>query len=139
MERQPYDEPISASINLLRISIAGFILVQGDPTYQDGAAWQKAGLRVLASHAREADGMLWLHVSVSRSDRIPSWDDLKVIRTVFIGDDRLALQVFPPKEEWINLHPYCLHLWAPLGHNPIPDFRHEAQTPDGVTLGFVGI
>jgi hypothetical protein len=48
------------------------------------------------------------------------------VKRIFIGNDRLALQVFAPKSEHVNYHPNTLHLWAPLsGERPIPDFRKD--------------
>lgn len=70
------------------------------------------GLKVIESIA-EHDGRLWRHVSVSRATRLPSWDDLKVVKAAFIGGDRPAIQVLPSLAEYVNLHPHCLHLWAP--------------------------
>jgi len=57
----------------------------------------------------------WLHVSVSRTDRLPSWEDLKAVKDRFIGRDREAIQVIPRSRDFVNVHPFCLHLWAPAG------------------------
>lgn len=54
-----------------------------------------------------------------------------------IGAPRVVLQVFPPKAEHVNLHPYCLHLWERLsGPRLVPDLRlTESDTyPHGVRL-----
>ena len=65
-------------------------------------------------------GQDWLHVSVSRRSRLPSYDDLKKIKRDFIGDDRAAYQAFPKASEHVNLHEFCLHLWCPTDHDPFP-------------------
>lgn len=66
----------------------------------------------------------WLHVSTSRAERLPSWEDLREVKDLFCGRDRLALQVLPPEAEYVNAHPYVLHLWVALGPGrPVPDFR----------------
>jgi len=83
------------------------------------------GLRVVVSDSVEDDGKTWLHVSVSRPNQIPDYSDLCEIKRIFIGSERKAVQVFPPESEHFNLHPYCLHLWAPIDHDPFPDFRDE--------------
>lgn len=64
------------------------------------------GLRVIAS-----DGLGWEHVSVSRAKRTPSWDDMCRVKSLFWGEDDLVVQFHPPKSEYVNNHPYCLHLW----------------------------
>jgi hypothetical protein len=83
------------------------------------------GLRVMVSAAIERDGKTWLHVSLSRAERIPSWDDLKDVRETFIPDDLVALQVFPPPDEYVNINPHVLHLWACVDGRVTPDFRHD--------------
>lgn len=30
------------------------------------------------------------------------------------GEDERVMQFHPPKSEYINNHPYCLHLWKPV-------------------------
>lgn len=55
----------------------------------------------------------WLHVSVSRSDRLPNWDELSLVKKVFIGEDRAAVHVLPKASDYVNLHEFCLHLWSP--------------------------
>lgn len=69
---------------------------------------------------------LWLHVSCSRPQALPSWEDLRTVKDLFCGRDALALQVLPPAAEYVNCHPYVLHLWVALdGPRPVPDFRRE--------------
>jgi hypothetical protein len=97
---------------------------------EDGFAWTtEYGLRVIESIARELDGRLWHHLSVSRADRIPSYHDVNDVKDVFIGRAHIAYQVFPPRARHVNIHSYCLHLWSPLeGDEPLPDFRQGSQS-----------
>lgn len=90
----------------------------------DGGAWDhEGGLRVILSGNRERDGRRWLHASCSRPSRLPSWEDLTLMREAFLPMDRYAYQVFPPPELYVNIHPRCLHLWCPLdGGPPLPEF-----------------
>lgn len=82
------------------------------------------GLCVIAS-VDTIDGMDWLHVSASRRSRCPSYEDLARMKRDFIGEDLPAYQVFPKASEHRSLHPYALHLWAPLGADPFPDLHGE--------------
>ncbi len=84
------------------------------------------GLFVMVSGAIELDGRRWIHVSVSRRDRLPSYDDLAAVKRTFVGDDRRALQVFAPVGEHFNLHRFCLHLWTCLDGDGLPDFRDSS-------------
>jgi hypothetical protein len=89
-----------------------------------GDAFERAdGLKVIVSARIERDAKTWLHVSCSRRDRLPSWEDLRDVRESFVPDDKVALQVLPPPEEYVNLHPHVLHLWACHDARPTPDFR----------------
>lgn len=85
----------------------------------------KDGLRVVVSCDDELDGKFWLHVSVSRADRLPSWGDLTEVKDAFIGRDKLAVQVLPRKADYVNCHEFCLHLFHCLDGDPCPDFRRD--------------
>lgn len=97
--------------------------------FGDGNAYaHRSGLRVIVSTADYPDGREWMHVSVSRKDRLPSWDDLQFVKHVFVGE-RYAYQVFPPSDRHINIHEFCFHLWVPLTDEPpLPDFTRGGNT-----------
>lgn len=67
-------------------------------------------LRIIAS-----DGGGWEHVSVSLQDRCPSWDEMNFTKDLFWDEDDCVVQFHPPRADYINNHPYCLHLWRPIG------------------------
>lgn len=70
------------------------------------------------------DNELWLHLSIKPQNRksLPTWDELRWAKDYFLGD-RKAIQVLPPRSEYVNLDPYVLHLYAPIERDPLPDFR----------------
>lgn len=73
-------------------------------------------LRVIA-----ANGEGWDHVSVSLAHRIPTWEEMSLIKRIFFKNDETAMQLHVPIKKHINVHPYVLHLWRP--HNekiPMP-------------------
>ena len=80
------------------------------------------GLRVIVSDAVFGDGCLWRHVSMSHSNKLPSYKELCICKSIFCGDDRKAIQIFPKKSEHVNIHEYCLHLFCNMSHDNIPDF-----------------
>ena len=68
----------------------------------------KKRLRVISG-----TGFGWDHVSVSLKHRCPTWDEMCFIKNIFFKPDELVLQFHPPKKDYKNLHPFCLHLWRP--------------------------
>jgi hypothetical protein len=66
---------------------------------------------------------IWLHISASYKNCIPSYEDLCCVKKIFIGDDNDAYHAFPRKSRHVNFHPYTLHLWHRLDGPTMPDFR----------------
>ena len=58
-------------------------------------------------------GAGWEHVSVSpHKKRItPSWNEMCMIKDMFWNDDEAVIQIHPPKADYVNNMPNCLHLW----------------------------
>lgn len=79
-------------------------------------------LRVIAS-----DGGGWDHVSVSLPDRCPTWAEMCRIKGLFWDEEDTVMQLHPPKSEWVNNHPYCLHLWRAQDQ--------EIPRPPGLMVG----
>lgn len=106
----------------------------------DGAKYRRVdktrgALQVIVSSSREDDGRRWLHVSASRvwlvrnrlgaflaEQALPSYEDLKLVKREFVGEDKRAIQVFPPSAEHVNIHPCVLHLWHCVDGDGLPDF-----------------
>lgn len=66
----------------------------------------------------------WVHASMSRPDRLPSYDDLKWLHAAVFGDG-WAYQVFAPPADHVNIHERVLHLWGRLdGQAALPDFTY---------------
>lgn len=86
------------------------------------------GLAALISARRESDGQDWLHVSISRFDRLPSYEDLCRVKRDWVGRFRKAVQIFPPEDQHVNVCPNALHLFACLTADKLPDFRYEDGT-----------
>ena len=85
-------------------------------------------LSALVSGHEEADGKPWLHLSLCHRERIPTYQEMQDAHRAFL-DERPAYQCCVPSAEHVNIHPHVLHLWSPIGHRPLPDFRH----PDGTS------
>ena len=90
----------------------------------DGGFYKsRNGLAVIISCCVESDGKNWVHLSVSRKNSIPTWGELVDVKEIFLGKNAVAIQVLPPRSEWVNVHPFCLHLYQCLDDRPVPDFR----------------
>ena len=89
------------------------------PAYGPGDE-QNGIFRVKLKHGQEvyvqaSNGMGWEHVSVSRKDRPPLWDEMCQIKALFWGPEDCVVQFHPPEADYVNNHPNCLHLWRPIG------------------------
>lgn len=75
-----------------------------------GASYQSStGCHALVTREPE------LHISVSHPSRYPTWDELASARDRFGGPDFRMVMRFPPRDEYVNLHNTCLHIWQDDG------------------------
>lgn len=108
------------------------ILAYSDRTFGNNGAFeipsqnplgQQSFLRVIAS-----DGGGWDHVSVSLIDRCPTWDEMCFVKDFFFEPEETVVQYHPKASEYVNCHPYCLHLWR-------PNDGREIITPPTIYVG----
>lgn len=64
------------------------------------------------------------HVSVSvrragnanqSADRCPTWEEMSFVKDLVWAAEECVIQYHPPRSEYVNCHPHCLHLWRPVG------------------------
>lgn len=60
-----------------------------------------------------SNGGGWDHVSVSHRNKTPSWEEMCMVKDIFFDEEECVIQYHPPKSQYVNNHPYCLHLWRP--------------------------
>jgi hypothetical protein len=64
--------------------------------------------------AREPVGpggaMRW-HLSISHHNRYPHWDEIHEARYELIPNEAMMAMILPPREEYVNLHARCFHLY----------------------------
>lgn len=78
-------------------------------------------LHIIASPGDANESIPWEHVSVSCQKRTPNWTEMCFVKDLFWHSEDTVMQLHPPKSQWINNHPFCLHLWRPLRDNiPLP-------------------
>ena len=88
--------------------------------------YKDIGLRIVASDGygwedSDLPGHPWEHVSVSLENRCPKWDEMDYVKNIFWRDDETVMQFHVPRDQHINHHDFCLHLWKPIGVDiPLP-------------------
>ena len=92
-------------------------------------------LRVMASQG-DVTGVAWEHVSVSTKSRCPTWKEMCWVKGLFFEDEEVVIQYHPRKSDYVNMHPYCLHLWRPLTETlpTPPPMAVGPRTPDEVAV-----
>ena len=87
-----------------------------DETYGMAGAFRLIGpnglLVVMSGGVDQENG--WEHVSVSANKRPPTWDEMCFVKNIFWDEEEMVVQFHPPKSEYVNFHPHCLHLWRPI-------------------------
>ncbi len=73
----------------------------------------KIRLNILASN-----GASWEHVSVSLTQvnkyrRCPTWEEMCWVKDLIWQPEEAVMQLHPRHSEYVNCHPYVLHLWRP--------------------------
>lgn len=78
-------------------------------------------------HCIVGDGHGWEHVSVTISEkrkapnRCPVWAEMCWLKDLFWDKTDCAVQYHPAESEYVNMHPFCLHLWRPITEKlPVP-------------------
>ncbi len=77
--------------------------------------------KIIASPGDANDDVPWEHVSISCHNRCPNWTEMCFVKDLFWEPEEAVMQLHPPKSDYVNQHPYCLHLWRPLTETiPLP-------------------
>lgn len=82
--------------------------------------------------------MDWEHVSITMLDyrknkhgktvkRCLTWEEMCYIKDLFFKEEEAVMQLHPPKSDYVNNHPYCLHLWRPM--------KVEIPLPPSIMVG----
>ena len=85
-------------------------------------------MRVIASAGKgQEEGWRFDHVSVSLSNRTPTWEEMDYIKRLFFHPEEVCFQLHVAAAEHINQHPYCLHIWR--------DCEHALRLPPAEMVG----
>lgn len=92
-------------------------MFRSDESYGNNGMFDHKPFTVIAS-----DEMGWEHVSVSRPDRAPTWDEMCKFKNIYWDPEDVVIQYHPAQKDYVNNHPNCLHMWRPIGVElPVPD------------------
>lgn len=91
-------------MKLIEIDVPGII----EEISSEAKMFVDENLHIKVTSAKE--GGRW-HMSISHPERLPTWDEIKEAREIALPPNVFFCLPFPPKEFWINIHDYCLHLW----------------------------
>ena len=72
--------------------------------------------------------MGWEHLSVSMPSRTPTWEQMCKMKDIFWNKDEACVQYHPKEEDYVNMHPHCLHIWKPTDE--------VLPTPPHILVGF---
>lgn len=68
------------------------------------------GCRIIVSNdPSDAPRPGW-HLSISRKDHDPAWDEIATARYRLLPDIEEMAMYLPPLDEYVNLHPFTFHL-----------------------------
>ena len=80
-----------------------------------------------ALHFIFSNGCGWEHLSVSTPVKTPTWEQMAKMKEIFFKDDEVCFQLHPKKDDYVNMHEHCLHIWKPI--------NVEIPTPPSVMVG----
>lgn len=80
-------------------------------------SWRPLVVLLTLDHQDDGHGW-WLHSSTSRTNTLPSWDDLKLVHRV-VHQHRPVVQILPPPSSWLSIAE-CLHLFERLDADTVP-------------------
>lgn len=82
------------------------------------SAYRRGRMTIIVS---DGSGTGWDHVSVSLPHRCPTWGEMCWVKDQFWREDECVVQFHPPKDDGVNIHVFCLHLWKRVGESfPMP-------------------
>lgn len=66
-----------------------------------------------------SDGLGWEHVSIHAEKGeglfVPYWQEMVQVKDLFWDAEDVVMQLHPKRSEYVNNHPFVLHLWRPIG------------------------
>lgn len=94
-------------------------LQYSDPSYENNGVFIFPHYKIKDYQIRciISEGEGWEHASVTIAkkrkfpSRCPTWEEMCWVKDQFWNDDETVVQFHPMKSEYVNCHPFVLHLW----------------------------
>lgn len=89
-------------------------IIAADTGFDGGSGWVTGLDRKKPNHHAVvvwSTGGEWDHVSVSWRNRCPTWEEMCEIKKIFFYPEEICVEYHPAESEYVNMHPYCLHIW----------------------------
>lgn len=103
---------VSSKVEMYRVIRGKYKSQRGDTFGLFYIPFKTVTLKVIVCDGSESG---WDHVSVSLPNRCPNWVEMSHVKDLFFSDDETVVQFHPKRSEYVNNHPYCLHLWKKVG------------------------
>lgn len=88
------------------------------PNMPTGAIYYRhlSGLVIIYSLAIIEGGRRFHHISFSRQDRIPSWEEMRdaLYDLPWLKKDQEVFMTLPPKEDYVNYCSFAMHWWQEI-------------------------
>jgi len=95
----------------MKIKYLGHIVLPGLPSYN--LAYALGDCRIILGGPVEREQIGW-HFSISCAHRNPTWEEQRDARYEIVPDEVTMVSILPPKNQYVNLHPFCFH-WHEAG------------------------
>ncbi|WP_143809151.1 DUF7694 domain-containing protein [Paraburkholderia susongensis] len=76
-------------------------------------------------------GQPYSKATVAGEKRCPLWSEMAWVKDQFFEPCEAVMQLHPPREQYVNNHPYCLHMWRP--------HREAIPLPPVTMVGIAGM
>jgi hypothetical protein len=74
----------------------------------------KQDARLMFTNVGLDGGSGWEHVSIAKSKKTPTWEEMCEIKSIFREETETVVQYHPSKDRYVNTNENCLHLWKPI-------------------------
>ena len=77
---------------------------------------------------------------MSMPSRTPTWDQMCKMKDIFWNDNETCIEFHPAKNQYVNMHQHCLHIWRPVVNDvqylSDPESKEWFPVPPHLLVGF---
>jgi len=90
----------------------------------NGMAWQRGDLWITATADEEDDREVWYRIVMRHKDKMPTRQDVRLVKRKILGKSRPAYDVIPPDGRSVGSTRFCIVVVAPFDQEAdlMPDF-----------------